>query len=228
VTLNKRSGKIVFPDPHSAGEDGLLCVGGNLEIETLCQAYRLGIFPWPHESYPMLWFCPENRGVLDFNDLHWPMRFLRSLKNPTFRITFDRAFSEVIKRCAAKPRAHEAGTWILPQMQEAYVRMHEAGYAHSAECWQGERLVGGLYGVFIDGVFSGESMFYEVSDASKRCLFAMIEKLRGFNCEWMDIQMVTPVLEDLGGKYIMRDEYLDRLGQMQEKFGHLAQHSQAW
>jgi leucyl/phenylalanyl-tRNA--protein transferase len=212
---------IKFPNPRSAGEDGLLCFGGDLEVATLLQAYGNGIFPWPQEGLPLLWFSPFERGVLDFERLHWSRRFLRSLKAGApegenkgaakFKVTFNQAFSKVIAECALVPRSHETGTWILPDMEEAYVRFHEAGYAHSVECWQNDELVGGLYGVYVDGVFSGESMFYKASDASKRCLFALTAKLQENGVRWMDIQMVTPVLEKIGGHLISRDDYLARL-----------------
>ena len=201
----------VFPDPRAAGDDGLLCAGGDLRVETLLEAYSNGIFPWPQEGLPLLWFSPLKRGVLDFKNLHWPRRFLQELKKQNFEITFNRAFRDVIRQCAETPRVHEAGTWILPPMEGAYIRFHEAGYAHSVECWEDGRLVGGLYGVYVDGVFSGESMFHKVSGASKRCLFALTEKLRGHGIEWMDIQLVTPVLQTFGGSYISRGEFLARL-----------------
>lgn len=204
--------QVMFPAPRLAGEDGLLCVGGDLSVDTLLAAYRQGIFPWPQEGYPMLWFCPAQRGVLDFVDLHWPRRFLQDLKKDTgFKVTFNQDFESVIRQCAAVPRSHERGTWILPEMVEAYIQFHKAGYAHSVECWQNGALVGGLYGVYVDGVFSGESMFHRVTNASKRCLFALTEKLKEAGIEWMDIQMVTPILQTFGGKYVSRDEYLERL-----------------
>lgn len=208
-------GSIQFPDPRAAGEDGLLCIGGDLKVETLLDAYSHGIFPWPQEGLPLLWFSPSRRGVLDFRDLHWPKRFLREMKsenqNARFQITFDKAFREVIHACAAIPRTHETGTWILPPIEGAYTRFHEAGYAHSVECWENGQLVGGLYGVFVKGVFSGESMFHTVTGASKRCLFALIEKLEASGLDFLDTQMVTPVLETFGGTYISRDEFLKRL-----------------
>lgn len=202
---------IVFPDPRSAGEAGLVCVGGDLEVDTLHEAYRQGIFPWPQEGYPLLWFSPAQRGVIDFAEIHWPRRFLRTLKDDRFEMTFNRAFAEVIEACAETPRTHETGTWILPEMKTAYLRFHHAGYAHSVECWLDKRLVGGLYGVYVDGVFSGESMFFRVTDASKRCFHALVGALQSSGLEWMDIQMVTPVLRSFGGKSIARDEFLERL-----------------
>lgn len=206
-------GAIVFPDPRATDSDGLLCVGGDLKVDTLVTAYSMGIFPWPQEGLPLLWFSPPKRGVLDFAEAHWPRRFLRELKDTSFQITFNTAFAEVIRECAKIPRSHESGTWILPPMIGAYERFHRAGYAHSVECWQDDRLVGGLYGVYVGGVFSGESMFFKESSASKRCFHALVQKLSASGLQWMDIQMVTPVLETFGGKYISRDEYLERVAQ---------------
>lgn len=203
---------IHFPDPREAGEDGLLCVGGDLQVETLVNAYSQGIFPWPQEGLPLLWFSPRKRGVLDFAEVHWPRRFLQEMRARPLRITFNRAFEQVIHECASVPRTHESGTWILPPIEGAYTRFHRAGYAHSVECWDDQdRLVGGLYGVFVAGVFAGESMFHHVNGASKRCLYALVEKLSAQGLTWMDTQMVTPVLETFGGKYISRDEFLARL-----------------
>jgi leucyl/phenylalanyl-tRNA--protein transferase len=203
---------IVFPDPRTAGEDGLLCVGGDLQVDTLISAYSQGIFPWPQEGLPLLWFSPRRRGVLDFSDVHWPRRFLQEMRAKPMRVTFNTAFEKVIHECAAVPRSHETGTWILPPIEGAYTRFHRAGFAHSVECWnEQDQLVGGLYGVFVDGIFAGESMFHHVSGASKRCLFALVEKLAAIGITWIDTQMVTPVLETFGGKYISQSEFLRRL-----------------
>ncbi len=202
---------IHFPDPRTAGEDGLLCVGGDLRVETLLEAYSHGIFPWPQEGVPLLWFSPPRRGVLDFQDLHWPKRFLSKVGDESYRITFNQAFNEVIRACSDQRRTHETGTWILPPMVGAYTRFHNAGFAHSVECWKDEQLVGGLYGVYIQGVFSGESMFHKETDAGKRCLFALTKELQAQGITWMDIQMVTPILKTFGGKYISREDFLERL-----------------
>lgn len=203
--------ELVFPDPQKAGEDGLLCVGGDLRVDTLVSAYSQGIFPWPQEGLPLLWFSPVRRGILDFADVHWPRRFLQEMRAHPMKVTFNKAFADVIHECAVVPRSHESGTWIMPPIEGAYKRFHAAGYAHSVECWDDGRLVGGLYGVFVGGVFAGESMFHHVSGASKRCLYALVGRLRANGIGWMDTQMVTPVLESFGGKYISRDDFLSRL-----------------
>jgi leucyl/phenylalanyl-tRNA--protein transferase len=210
--LQEASGLVKnFPDPREATEDGLLCIGGSLDVATLLQAYSKGIFPWPQQGYPLLWFSPPERGVLDFSELHLSRTFLKEVKKNELDFTFNKAFGEVIRACSQIPRSHETGTWILPEMVESYSKFHKAGYAHSIEAWRGNELVGGLYGVYVAGVFSGESMFYKESNASKLCLYKMILHLKSKGLQWLDTQMVTPLVEKLGGKYISRDEFLERL-----------------
>lgn len=202
--------QIIFPDPTEATEEGLLCVGGDLSVSTLLAAYSRGIFPWPQVGFPLLWFSPPRRGVIDFSELHISKSLRKELRDE-HEIVFDGSFEEVIRCCAEVPRSHETGTWILPDMQEAYLEFHRAGHAHCVELREGGELVGGMYGVFVRGVFSGESMFYKRDNASKICLLAMIHRLRSSGLEWIDTQMVTPVVEQLGGKYISRDDFLERL-----------------
>ena len=207
-----------FPDPRQTLPDGLLCIGGNLEPETLIEAYSIGVFPWPQEGYPLLWFSPVERGVIDFSEFHISKSMKRFMKKTNFRFTMNHRFSEVIKACAFQKRPDQEGTWILDPMIPAYNKLHELGYAHSFECWHGERLVGGMYGIYVNGVFSGESMFFRESNASKFCLIKAIEFLRKRGYEWMDIQMVTPSLAAFGGKYISRDEFLQRLKTASRQF----------
>jgi leucyl/phenylalanyl-tRNA--protein transferase len=205
---------VKFPDPWLLPEesDGLIYIGGNLQVETLVQAYSAGIFPWPlEEIYPLFWFCPEPRGVLDFNDLHIPKSLEKLRKKNSYRFTFNQAFRQVMEECAKQPRPGQEGTWIIPQMHPAYEEFHKKGYAHSIECWQGDQLVGGLYGVYVKGVFSGESMFHLVPNASKLCLVEIALKLKSMGLKWMDIQMLTPVTQALGGHYISRRDFLLRL-----------------
>lgn len=211
--MNKESEKtaLIFPDPRDATEDGLLCIGGDLQLPTLLEAYGRGIFPWPQEGYPLLWFSPPQRGVIDFADVHFSHRFMRDARKSNLNFTFNRAFEQVIEACATSPRSHETGTWILPEMQRSYIRFHQAGFAHSVEAWRDGQLVGGLYGVYVSGVFSGESMFYRETNASKLCLYRLIEFLKRKGLQWMDTQMVTPLVAAIGGKYVSRNEFLDRL-----------------
>jgi leucyl/phenylalanyl-tRNA--protein transferase len=212
--------QVKFPDPSILPEDsdGLVYVGGNLKVETLVQAYSMGIFPWPlEEIYPLFWFCPETRGVVDFNDLHIPKSLAKLRKKNTYRFTFNQAFRRVMEECSKQPRPGQDGTWIIPSMLPAYQKFHEEGYAHSIECWKGDELVGGLYGVFVKGIFSGESMFHREPNTSKLCLVEMALKLKSLGLQWMDIQMITPVTEQLGGHYISRRDFLLRLKQEHAK-----------
>ena len=213
--MSKEVGGFIFPDPNDAGEEGLVGIGADLSVETLLSAYSKGIFPWPQPGYPLLWFCPPKRGVIDFAELHISKSLrkeLRAVETSGHKITFNSAFAEVIEACASVPRSHETGTWILPEMVNAYIAFHDAGYAHSVELRDaGGALVGGMYGVFVRGVFSGESMFFRRDNASKICLLAMISRLRSAGVTWIDTQMVTPVVEQLGGKLISRDVFLERL-----------------
>ena len=201
-----------FPNPRNSDEDGLLAVGGDLSPETLILAYRQGIFPWPIEGLPLPWFCPPQRAILDFDDLHIPRSLHRSWNKKPYQITLDAAFQSVIQQCAS---TRQKETWITSQMEEAYVRLHQMGLAHSAEAWIGDRLVGGVYGVSVEGTFAGESMFHLEDDASKHALLHLVEHLRGRGLGWIDIQQLTPHMERLGAKLIPRDDYLDRLKRTQ-------------
>lgn len=198
-----------FPDPRNAYEEGLVAVGGEVDVGTLYHAYRRGIFPWPQEGLPMLWFSPEMRGVLFFEELHVPRRWKALLKpDPALSFRENTAFADVIRACQNQPRPGQSGTWILDEMVEAYENFHRAGFARSFEVWRGSDLIGGLYGVFVEGVFSGESMFHHEADASKRALLFAVERLKAEGLTWIDTQMVTPVVEAFGGRLIPRDEYL--------------------
>jgi leucyl/phenylalanyl-tRNA---protein transferase len=183
-----------------------------LLLSLLVQAYSSGIFPWPlEEVYPLFWFCPEPRGVLDFNDLHVPKSLAKLRRKGEFRVTFNTAFARVMEECAKQPRPGQEGTWIVPALLPAYEAFHSEGYAHSVEVWRGDSLVGGLYGVYVKGVFSGESMFHLEPNTSKIALLEMAEKLRSLGLKWMDIQMLTPVTEHMGGHYVSRRDFLVRL-----------------
>ena len=148
-----------FPDPRQALAEGIVDVSDELGVERLLEAYSFGIFPWPSEGYPTLWFCPEERGILEFENFHVSRSLRKTLARGEFTFSFDRAFERVIRACAASPRGDQPGTWITDRMIEAYIDFHRAGYAHSVEVWRGGDLVGGVYGVYVAGNFSGESMF---------------------------------------------------------------------
>lgn len=214
------NGPVNFPDPWILPDDsdGLIYIGGNLSVETLAKAYTLGIFPWPlEEHYPLFWFCPQPRGILEFESLHIPHSLEKLRKKGIYRFSFNKAFSRVMEECARQKRPGQEGTWIIPEMFPAYRKFHEEGFAHSIECWRGEELVGGLYGVYVNGVFSGESMFHREPNTSKLCLVEMALKLKSLGLRWMDIQMLTPVTEHLGGRYISRKEFLARLRETHAK-----------
>jgi leucyl/phenylalanyl-tRNA--protein transferase len=224
MTMNTRkplsTGPVKFPDPWLLPEesDGLIYIGGNLHADTLVEAYTNGIFPWPlEEVYPLFWFCPEPRGVLDFVDLHVPKSLAKVRRKGDYRVTFNQAFPRVMEECARQPRPGQEGTWIVPALLPAYEAFHREGYAHSVEVWRGTELVGGLYGVYVKGVFSGESMFHLEPNASKIALVEMVEKLGSLGLKWIDIQMLTPVTEHLGGHYISRRDFLLRLREEHKK-----------
>lgn len=203
---------ISFPHPLMAGEDGVLDISDDLSVERLLEAYSFGIFPWPHDGYPTLWFSPAKRGVLDFADLHIPKSLRKFLRHSPFSVTRDCDFAAVIRECA---QARDP-TWITPKIIRAYENFHTADYAHSVEVWREGRLVGGLYGVYVAGVFSAESMFFRETNASKVALLHLIDFLGTQGLKWMDIQMVTSVLKQLGGREISREEFFIRLMNVRE------------
>jgi leucyl/phenylalanyl-tRNA--protein transferase len=209
--------KIVFPPVDTANEDGLVAVGGDLEIDTLVEAYRRGIFPWPLSTYPLnvnlpnTWFSPDPRGVLDFKSLHVSKSFSKFLKKTPFHVTFNQAFPDVIKQCALTPRKDQPGTWITPDIINAYVNLFNQGLAYSVEVWEGEQLVAGLYGVVMGTFLSGESMFTIRDNASKQALYTLVHHLQEKGVQWLDTQMVTEVVNQFGGRYISRQSFLNRL-----------------
>jgi leucyl/phenylalanyl-tRNA--protein transferase len=200
-----------FPDPRTATRDGLVAVGGDLHPDTLRLAYRQGIFPWPAPGLPLLWFSPPERGVLDFADLHVPRSLERAVRRSALRLTVDADFPAVIRACAGTPRPGQAGTWITEEMVEAYERLHRLGMAHSVEAWDESRLVGGIYGVEVDGAFAAESMFYRTPNASKLALLHLVAHLRSRGLDWLDIQVLTPHMERLGARAMARGRFLTRL-----------------
>ncbi len=203
-----------FPDPRRVRGD-VVAFGNDLRVETLREAYRHGIFPWPHEDWPLPWFSPRRRTVILFDDFH-PGRSLRkAARRSDLTFTIDRDFPAVIHACANTPRREEDGTWIHPPIIEAYIALHGAGDAHSVEVWSGDELAGGLYGVDAGGVFTGESMFHRAPNASKLALAFLIDHLRARGATWLDCQVMTPHMEALGAKEIGRARFLDRLAEAQ-------------
>jgi leucyl/phenylalanyl-tRNA---protein transferase len=202
---------IQFPAHELASPEGIIAVGGELSAANVVHAYLRGIFPWPHAELPTLWFSPPQRGIIDFNDLKIPNSFKKFIRKSDFKLTVDEQFREVIQSCAKVERPGQTGTWISQEIESVYQELFVQGHAHSIECWMDRQLVGGLYGVYIGGVFSGESMFYTEPNASKFCLYGLILALKTLGLSWMDTQMVTPVVEHFGGRYIDRSDFLQRL-----------------
>jgi leucyl/phenylalanyl-tRNA--protein transferase len=187
---------------------GLVAVGGDLRPERLLLAYRSGAFPWSEN--PITWWSPDPRAILELESLHIPRSLKRTLRQERYRVTYDQAFRRVIEACAKRTRSREQ-TWLTQSFIEAYSKLHTAGWAHSVEAWDGEELVGGVYGVLIGRLFAGESMFYRAPDASKVALVKLVERLRTLGCQLFDLQMLTPVTLALGGSHIPRASYLERL-----------------
>ena len=194
--------------PELADEYGLVAVGGDLSPARLLEAYRRGIFPWYDEQTPVLWWSPDPRAVFELDRFHVPRRLLRTVRSGRFRVTVNRDFGAVIRACAEN---RKDGTWITPEMIEAYERLHRLGYAHSVEAWCGDVLGGGIYGVAAGGLFAGESMFTRVRDGSKVALVALAERLRERGFVLFDTQFVTEHTRRFGAAEIPRAEYLARL-----------------
>jgi leucyl/phenylalanyl-tRNA--protein transferase len=201
----------------------IVAVGLDLKPRTLLHAYQNGIFPWPTEGLPLLWYCPLKRGVIQFKNLHIGRRLKQTLKTKTWTYTVDQAFERVIDLCAEtrfKDGVPE-GTWITHEMRNAYLKLHELGHAHSVEVWDGKNLIAGLYGVDTGGYFAGESMFHRESNASKGAILYTISLLLKSGRQWMDTQVITPHVEALGGKEVTRTQFLKMVetGKKSEKLG---------
>jgi len=207
VVLSPR-GLPEFPDPNRADDRGLVAVGGSLAPEWLLTAYAHGIFPWYDQGLPPLWWSPNPRAVLELSTLHVSRSMRRVLAKQRFSVTYDRAFEDVMRACGEE---REEGTWILPEMLRAYVRLHELGHAHSFEVWNGDRLAGGLYGVHLGGLFAAESMFHRETNASKVALIVAVRTVFAAGIRLFDVQFLTPHLASLGAHTIPRAEYLRRL-----------------
>jgi leucyl/phenylalanyl-tRNA--protein transferase len=195
-----------FPDPNTADAEGLVAHGADLEPATLIAAYRRGVFPWPYDERMLLWWSPDPRAILPLDGLHVARRLARTLRQGRFRVTLNAAFVEVIAACAAREE-----TWITPDIREAYVRLHQLGWAHSVEVWADGGLAGGLYGLAVGGLFAAESMFHRVRDASKVAVVALVEHARRAGTTLIDVQMPSAHLASLGVIAIPRADYLRQL-----------------
>ena len=201
--------RLVFPNPSLADEDGLLALGGDLSAERLLIAYRNGIFPWYSEDEPICWYSPHERFVILPSEVKISKSTSQVMRSQKFSITSNTAFSDVIASCAKALRKEQDGTWIIPEMQKAYINLHLLGCAHSVEVWQNGELVGGLYGVQIGKVFCGESMFSKVGNASKLGLIWLCQNL---DFQLVDCQLHTEHLESMGAKMISREEFMGYFG----------------
>ena len=204
-----------FPSPHSADENGIVAYGGDLIPSRIMLAYRSGIFPWYSSGDPILWWSPDPRFILHLDDFKLRKSLKKRLKY--FEIKIDSAFDQVLHECAMIERPGQHGSWLLPEMVEAYAQLHALGYAHSVEAYQEGRLVGGLYGVVVGGVFCGESMFARVSDASKAAFAFLVEHLKKQGFDFIDAQVPTAHLRSLGAVAIHRNDFLSLLEQSRDK-----------
>lgn len=200
----------VLPDPADADLDGVVGIGADLAPSTLVEAYRQGIFPWPHSGVALPWFSPDPRGVLDVDEVHVSRSLRRTLRRSGWTTTVDHAFDEVVRACATE--RGDDGTWITPAMARAYRRLHVLGWAHSLEVWAVDgRMVGGIYGVQVGGVFTGESMFHRVPDASKVAMVDLCARLRWAGAPLLDVQLTTPHLVSMGARDVPRARFVESL-----------------
>ena len=221
----------VFPDPltyeypkwvqigrYVYRSEDVVAYGTPLTPQNVQEAYQRGIFPWYTEGLPLPWHCPAKRAVLEFADLNVPRSLEKERRKGVFTFTIDKDFRSVIRECSLANRPGQGGTWITPEFEQVYGKLHDQGIAHSIEAWNplGE-IVGGLYGIDGGGVFCGESMFYREPNASKLALLFLIEHLRSRGSTWLDCQVMTPHMEALGAREISRAEFLDKLSATQSR-----------
>ncbi len=202
-----------FPPISEAGPDGLLMLGGSLAPDWMLAGYRQGIFPMPLEverKRVLAWFSPQPRGILELTQLHVSRRLARRLRRGEFRFTINQAFAKVVEACA-EPRSRDTGCWLTLALQNAYLSLHQLGYAHSLEVWREKQLVGGIFGIAIGGFFAGESMFHRATDASKGALVRLVQHLRKRDFRLLDVQWTNSHTRSLGATEIDRQEYLARL-----------------
>jgi len=202
---------ISFPSLEEVSEDGIIALGGDLSPKRLINAYNNGIFPWYSDNEPIIWYCPNPRMVLFLDKLKVSKSMNSILKKNIFTISFNQNFEDVIAQCKSIDRKDGLGTWITNDMQQAYIELHKKGIAKSVEVWQNGNLVGGLYGIDLDGVFCGESMFSKISNASKFAFIHLVRKLKDENYKFLDCQVYNPHLESLGAEEIPRNVFISIL-----------------
>ncbi len=203
-----KTSRVIFPPVECADDEGFLAWGGDLEPETLRLAYQSGIFPWPMENSPILWFAPPERAILRLADFHVSRSLQKLRRQKEWRLQIDTDFRAVIENCAAAYRPTQEGTWITPDIQRGYERLHHSGEAHSVEVYLENELVGGLYGVNWGQYFAGESMFHRVTGASKVALCFLVEHLQNQGATWLDCEVINPLFESFGAIEIPRDEFM--------------------
>lgn len=205
---------LTFPSPELALTDpnGLLAIAGDLSTQRLINAYHDGIFPWYSEGEPIMWWSPDPRAIISFDHLKINKTLKKIIKRSPYKITLNNAFEEVIALCADAPFRSDS-TWIVDEMEAAYIELHKSGYAHSIEVWDDNQLVGGLYGVAINGFFSGESMFYLKSNASKLALVSIVQHLKTIGVNFIDCQLTNPFLASMGCSEISRSNFIHNKAQ---------------
>ncbi|MEQ1799601.1 MAG: leucyl/phenylalanyl-tRNA--protein transferase [Lacibacter sp.] len=209
MSLQVLTDKLWFPPVEQSAADGLLAIGGDLSTERLLLAYRSGIFPWYNDDEPPLWWSPDPRFVLFPEELYVSKSMQQLFNRRTFKITMNKAFTEVIRNCGRQKRKGQNGTWITAEIEEAYNQLHQLGYAVSVEAWKDNELVGGLYGIRMGKLFFGESMFAKVSNASKYAFIAFVQHLQKEGVVLIDCQVYTEHLESLGARMIDRNKFID-------------------
>jgi len=200
-----------FPPPEGASPEGIVAIGGDFRAERLLLGYGQGIFPWPSDGLPLLWFSPDPRFALQPDHSHIPRSLRKRMRRGELQVRFDTAFSDTIRHCAGQPRPGQRGTWITPALMNGYERLHRLGYAHSIEAWQGDELVGGLYGVALGKAFFGESMFAHQPDASKVAFATLLGHLSAWQFRIVDCQVHTEHLERFGAAAWPRADFLQTL-----------------
>jgi len=210
--------ELAFPNPRFTGEEGILAVGGDLSIERLLIAYKIGLFPWFNPEDPILWWCPDPRFVVFPNEIKVSKSMRPYFNQKKYTVTFDTAFKEVILGCQKTPRKGQTGdTWLTNEMMASYVKLHEIGLCHSVEVWKGSELVGGLYGISLGKCFFGESMFSWASNASKVGFITLVRELEKKNFWLVDCQQGTDHLISLGARGISRDIFLDLMSKNEKE-----------
>ncbi len=207
MALQVLTDELWFPPVEEAAHDGLLAIGGDLSTERLLLAYRSGIFPWFNEDEPPLWWSPDPRFVLFPTELYISKSMQQLLKRKAFKVTVNKAFTEVIRNCGRLKRKEQDGTWITDEIEDAYTKLHRLGYAVSIEAWKDKELIGGLYGIRLGNLFFGESMFSKVSNASKFAFISFVKQLEKEGVVLIDCQVYTEHLGSLGARMIGRDEF---------------------